>query len=176
MRKLLLITISVLMLFSCSSEIDIPSNVKVKWRFKLNGVEYRWSGNYLSLDTDGACIVADQGNITQISGFNCNGSCSGTGAFRVNFILALPINFKTGKYVLNQGTIQNLNYSGTIIINENSMYQSSSQGGDLTVNIIETSNRVNGIVKGTFSGTVINVNNLSRNVISDGYFEAIRPI
>jgi hypothetical protein len=55
---------------------------------------------------------------------------------------------------------------------ESNTYLSSSQGVGLTVNILGTSNKGNGIVKRTFSGTVIHAVNLS-NHVSDGCFKAI---
>jgi hypothetical protein len=177
MRKLLLIAISVLMLFSCVSEIDIPTNVKIKWRFKLNGVEYRWSGNYLSLDTDGSSIVGVSENNALITGFSCNGPCASSTKNGPQFSFFLPKNFSTGKYVLNQKSfgIQDPINVGMILINDNNVYLSAFEGGgNLTVNILESSNKVNGIVKGTFSGSVIQATNLTSHVISDGYFEAVR--
>ena len=177
MKKLLFTTLSILMLFSCSGD-DEPQTIVLNWKYKLDGVQYQWSGNYPypleisgyshyypSTGGDGLLITAHSRNNTWNIG--------------PGFSFFLPENSGVGTYVLNQGIFQGNSTSviNTAMLwdNDENLYFSGANFGNLTVNIIESSNTVGSIMKGTFSGNVIRAEqNSSIHVVTEGYFEAVR--
>jgi hypothetical protein len=174
MKKLLLTTLSILMFFSCSSD-DEPQTIVLNWKYKLDGVQYQWSGNYpYPLETSGFSNYSPStgGDGLLITATSCNGSCTTSMNVGPGFNFWLPENSGVGTYFLNQGNSTIIINSGIVWDNDENGYLSSSLGGNLTVNIIESSNTVGSIMKGTFSGNVLGPNS-SIHVVTEGYFEAV---
>ena len=175
MKKLLLTTLSILMLFSCSGDSvnapdTTPQNVLVKWKFKFNGVLYQWEGS-----SDSNSNTNNLGHCSHVlptqqptDGFIQLGKPN------IDMNFEIPNN-NIGNHILNSVNFGN---SFSFWIN-NEYYATSQLGGptQVNLNISQMPTAIGGIVKGTFYGTVRRgypPSAPSIRQITEGYFEAVR--
>ena len=159
MKKIILGLTIGLLLISCSTDSSSSSNV-FKWKFKIDGVLYEWSGNQLTNPEAGGCTFAS-GTLamsTTSSAINAGGTFPSisTGTFT----MTEPNNVFTV-------SIDNVPYAtidgATISITVTSLSPNTY-----------ASNPTNpGKVIGTFSGTVKSLGGQTKT-ITEGSFEAMR--
>jgi hypothetical protein len=89
--------------------------------------------------------------------------------------ITLPT-YGTGTFTLNQSTYSPTMPSYHIGINENgTMKYSTGFGGSVVVNVTEFPSNVNGVIKGTFSGTIGKSPSIGGGTTSiSGSFDALR--
>jgi hypothetical protein len=165
MKKLLFTTISVLLLLSCSSDDNSSNSGVYKWKFKLDGVLYEWSGPLGSIS--GGSTYSSSGRLLGLSKDENN--------IMMSVSVILPSN-SIGNYTLSNSQSFMI---GIFSSNEPTFY-SILNGGVMEVNITSFSNNSflsnpsnPGIIKGTFSGTIRKDGEGLSN-ITEGSFEAIR--
>ncbi len=155
MKKLLLTTLSILMLFSCSGDDDntpdtTPQNVLVKWKFKANGVLYQWEGyndktGSLPLRSGSRYTQSNPHGIIELSKYDANG----------NKLISLDFwipNNNIGNHILNG--INNGNSAVGDINNQNYTTVQAFGQCQLNLNISQIATAAGGLTKGTFSGTM----------------------
>ncbi len=171
---------------SCSNEPIDPtidptdtgggSSGTLRWRCKVDGVAYEWSGTISS--TNGISNYAkDEQNATD---GNPNGviALSKTNSTNQNeLILNLTVpDIRTGAFTLN-GTSEN---NAAVLTLSSSLSYGTVDGQSISVNITELSNNtavtgdLSGRVRGTFSGSMRQVGSLQTISITEGSFVAIR--
>lgn len=174
MKKLLLTTLSILMLFSCSGDDDnapdtTPQNVLVKWKFKANGVLYQWEG-YNTPSSNGMSIYLSPSSQSDPHG-TISLSKDGPNA---NDLLLLEFwipNGNIGNHILNS---ENAGDAAVLSIGGNG-YSTSQLFGQcqLNLNISQIATADGGITKGTFSGTMKGFDNSIITIqITEGSFES----
>ena len=171
MKKLLLITLSILMLFSCSGDDDTtPQNVLVKWKFKANGVLYQWEGTSDYSATSGTSSYLKQPGTYPSISLSSPGSSSAN--IEVMFRISFP-NETTGPFIINSSTAEN---SASLILNGVN-YATTLQLGQcqINLNVIQIATAAGGITKGTFSGTMKKLDFTNATLqITEGSFESVR--
>lgn len=172
MKKILLLSISILLSISCSSDSsDDNSSGTIKWRFKANGVQYEWSGNYPYSATSGQCSYLGQLNSVPTIMLGTPVLSSGNREVMLTFTFETE---STGTYILDdcsQGNSANLIIGGAT----GTQYATCFGLGEITLNVSQMASSTGGITKGTFSGTMVSVNQQMQPIqITDGSFEAIR--
>ena len=169
MKKIILGIFVGLLFISCSSDSsNNSSNGTIKWRFKANGVQYEWSGNYPYSATSGqsSYIGEDLGGVPTIT----LSSPTISGNREIMLIFTFP-NESTGTFNLDDSVPGN---SVSLVIN-NALYSTVPNLGEITLNISQMATSSGGITKGTFSGTMVSVNQQMLPMeITEGSFEAIR--
>jgi hypothetical protein len=174
MKKLLLTTLSILILFSCSGDDDntpdnTPQNFAVKWKFKANGVLYQWEGTTEnnSMPNSGASVyysatLPDPDGIISLN----------TPDASVSVALTIP-NDNIGTHILNDPFSE----AATVTLG-NQSYINTQQFGpcQINLNVSQIATAVGGITKGTFSGTLKGISTNSSNIltiqITEGSFES----
>jgi hypothetical protein len=122
-----------------------PSGSSLQWTVNVDGQTYSWQGSYPDNMTGGSATAATS-SIVQ-----CNIVGLLTGSPQRSLIIALPI-YGTGSFVLNQSNYANNNVLG---FTENGILKySTGFGGSVNVNITSFPAAVNGVISGTFSGTI----------------------
>ncbi len=172
MKNLIFFTILIFTLFSCSSDSsEDSSNGTIKWRFKANGVQYEWSGNYPYSATSGQCSYLGQPNSVPTIMLSTPVISSGNREIMLTFTFQTE---STGTYTLDdcsQGNSANLIMGGAT----GTQYATCFGLGEITLNVSQMASSTSGITKGTFSGTMYSVNQQMQPIqITDGSFEAIR--
>jgi hypothetical protein len=163
MRKSFLLFIVSIVFLSCITDDDTSSYDSYKWKFKLDGVLYEWSGDYFYDFASGySKYSSSEKSLTFVRN---PGSLN-------NYVwvdITLPEN-GTGNYTLNNSD----SFFVEIFSNFSSIEYSVLSGGTMNVSITSFSNSSNGgKVKGTFSGTIRKEGEGLSN-ITEGSFEAIR--
>jgi hypothetical protein len=165
MKKIILGITMGLLLISCSSssnDSSSPAGV-FSWSFKLDGVQYQWSGSLTDPNSAG---------LAQYSGGNI--------LLTKNLVATVGITLSsvsTGNFTCNSTSSSSINIG---IVEGIQDLDTSRSGSNMNVNISSLSsdtfstNPLNpGKVIGTFSGTIKDIAGDSHTV-TDGSFEAIR--
>ena len=163
MKKLIFAFLAVV-LMSCSNDSSDSSSGTTKWKFKMNGVQYEWSGDSSNPLSFGSSVFSQQNSETSIELWSTQDPV-------ISFDFDIPT-LNTGSYILDDFDAYITDYSGTIV----TYYTNSSY--KITLNITQINNDVtpNRIV-GTFSGKLARENSSGATIvknITEGYFEAIR--
>ncbi|MGV1013008.1 MAG: hypothetical protein ACOYBS_11220 [Flavobacterium sp.] len=171
MKKFIIIILSFLM-FSCSKDSTDSNNSSsgtISWSCKVNGVQYQWSGSYPYSATRG------------------QSSYLGEPASTPTIMLASPIISSGNRQIMLTLSFQNENLgshliNGSVAGNQASLvlnqqvYSTYPSTAQINLNISQMASAVNGITKGTFSGTMVGAvsGTLQTINITDGSFEVIR--
>lgn len=163
MKKIIFALLAVILL-SCSNDSNDVSLATTKWKFKMDGVQYEWSGDSSDPMSFGSSLFSQQNSATSIELFSVLDPS-------ISFNFVIPT-LNKGTYILDNANAYLTNYSGSIV----SYYTSSSY--KITLNITEINNDVtpNKII-GTFSGKLVRENSSGATIvknITEGYLEAVR--
>lgn len=163
MKKIIFALLAVILL-SCSNDSNDVSLATTKWKFKMDGVQYEWSGDSSDPMSFGSSLFSQQNSATSIELFSVLDPS-------ISFNFVIPT-LNKGTYLLDNANAYLTNYSGSIV----SYYTSSSY--KITLNITEINNDVtpNKII-GTFSGKLVRENSSGATIvknITEGYLEAVR--
>ena len=164
MKKLIFALLAGILLSCSNDSSDDSSSGTTNWKFKMNGVQYEWSGDSSNPMSFGSSLFSQQNSKTSIELFSVQDPM-------ISFHFDLPI-LKTGTYILDDYQANLTDYSGSIV----SYYSYNSY--KITLNITQINNDVtpNRIV-GTFSGKLVRENSSGATIvknITEGYFEAIK--
>jgi hypothetical protein len=169
MKKNILSIFAVLLFISCSNDSsDNSSNGTIKWKFKANGVQYEWRGNYPYTFSSGQSsdVGVDLGVVPTI----LLSSPTISGAREIMLTFTFPSQ-STGTFNLNNSVPGN---SVSLVMNNN-LYSTIPNLGEIILNISQIATSTGGITKGTFSGTMVSASQQMQTIqITDGSFEAIR--
>ena len=168
--KKLIFTLLAGILLSCSNDSSNSSPGTIKWKFKMDGVQYEWSGNYPYSQTSGQSSYLGEPKNTPTISLASPIISSGNRQVMLNFTFQ---NESTGTYIIDDSVIGN---SATLFINGQDIYSTDPNfGGEITLNVTQMASSTNGITKGTFSGTLVGLTQQLPTVeITEGSFEAIR--
>lgn len=157
-------------LLSCSNDSsDNSSSGTIKWKFKVDGVQYEWSGNYPYSQTSGQSTYGGEPISAPL--INLASPIISSGNRQVIFIFIFP-NESTGPRILDGSSTEN---SAVLTINGSKVYGTYPNLGQINLNITQMASATGGITKGTFSGTMIEPTQQLKTVeITEGSFEAIR--
>ena len=172
MKKIILVLTIGLLSISCSSSSDDSSSSSgnLKWKFKMDGVQYEWSGDFPYSATSGqSSYLGEPASTPTISLVS---PIISSGNRQVMLTFTFP-NESTGTSIIDDSVIGN---SASLVINSEDIYSTSSDfGGVISLNITQMASSTNGITKGTFSGTMVKLDQELQTVeITEGSFEAIR--
>lgn len=148
---------------SCSNDRNETSSGTTKWKFKMNGVLYEWSGDSSDPSSFGSSLFSQQNSKTSIELFSVQDPV-------ISFDFDIPT-LNKGSYILDNFDAYLTDYSGTIV----SYYTNSSC--KITLNITQIDNDVTpSRIVGTFSGKLTRENSSGATIvknITEGYFEAV---
>jgi hypothetical protein len=171
MKKISIIILSFLM-FSCSKDLTDSNNFSsgtIIWSCKVNGVQYQWSGSYPYSASSGQSSYLGQPANTPTVSLASPIISSGNRQFMLTFSFQ---NENLGTRVINGSAVGN---TASLVLNQQvySTYPSTAQ---INLNISQMSSAVNGITKGTFSGTMVGAGagTIQTINITEGSFETIR--
>jgi hypothetical protein len=172
MKKIIFGIITSLFIISCSSDSsDNSSNGTIKWRFKANGVQYEWSGNYPYTASSGQASYL--GEPTSAPTISLSSPVISSGNREIMLTFTFP-NESTGSFTLDDcqpGNSANLVIGG----NSGTGYATCFGTGEITLNISQMATSTGGITKGTFSGTMVSVSQQMLPMeITEGSFEVIK--
>ena len=162
MKKLLLTSLSILMMFSCSNdkETDITNNFQ-KWKYKVNGVQHEWEGDSNETSSWGSSFFSEQSSFAKINLSKVEDP--------IRFFNFKIPTLNNGEYILAGGN----NSSANLVVSTLITYYTDSSH-KITFKI---TNATENKITGTFSGELYRENNMGNPVvvnITEGYFEAIR--
>jgi hypothetical protein len=162
MKKLLLTTLSILMMFSCSNdkETDITNNFQ-KWKYKVNGVQHEWEGDSNETSSWGSSFFSEQSSFAKINLSKVEDP--------IRFFNFKIPTLNNGEYILAGGNNSSANLVVSTLI---TYYTDSSHKINFKI-----TNATENKITGTFSGELYRENNMGNPVvvnITEGYFEAIR--
>jgi hypothetical protein len=166
MMKYILGLLFIYLITSCSIDSgEISSTDTIKWNFKLDGVQYKWSGNpkdVMSWGSSTYSVKSSTKNSIQLASIQDP---------MISFDFIVP-SLSVGTYTLNSiGSAYITDYSGTIIT-----YYTTNQH-QIILKITESNiNLGKGKIKGTFSGKLTRENSSGVTVVknvTEGYFEAV---
>ena len=175
MKKLISFLCMILMIFSCSSLedniSDLPSKVAIKWRFKVNGVLYQWEGFHPYSNTSGQSSHLTGIGLSQV--IMLNSPVNGSNTREVMLTITIPTE-RTGTFNIND-LVPGSN-GVVLIINNNKVYSTDQQLGqcELKLNISQIATSVGSITKGTFSGSMRDLQSFNLVQITEGSFESVR--
>ena len=159
MKKIILGLTIGLLLISCSSDSSSASNV-FKWKFKIDGVLYQWSGNQLTNPEVGGCSLSNSLLAMQDS----SGTVSAGGQFPS----------------ISNGTFTMMEPNNVFTVSIDNVPYVTIDGATISITVTSlspntlASNPTNpGKVIGTFSGTVKSLSGQTKT-ITEGSFEAMR--
>jgi hypothetical protein len=172
MKKIILGIITTLLIISCSSDSsDNGSHGTIQWKFKANGVQYEWSGNYPYTATSGQASYL--GETSSVPTINLGSPVVSSGNREIMLTFTFP-NESTGNFTLddcNPGNSANLVVGGA----SGTQYATCFGTGEIILNISQMATSTGGITKGTFSGTMVSVSQqLLPMEITEGSFEVIK--
>ena len=169
MKKLIFALLAGILLSCSNDSSDNSSSGTIKWRFKVDGVLYEWSGNYPPTQTSGQCIYSGEPLSVPIVSMSSPIISSGKRQVMLTFIFP---NESTGPHIMDGSSNEN---SAALIINGSELYSTYPEFGQINLNITQMASVTGGITKGTFSGTMVGVTQQLQTVeITEGSFEAIR--
>jgi hypothetical protein len=121
------------------------SSTLLQWNVTIGGQNFSWQGDYPNSMSGGSATASGSGAQAAF-GIVCFDSSP---SFMATF--ALPT------YGLGNFTLNSSNYSATNMmgINQNgSINYATAWGGSIIVNVTQFPSAINGIIKGTFNGTI----------------------
>jgi hypothetical protein len=160
----------ILVISSCNQNNPQPNQPStgtvLQWNVTIGGQNYSWQGSYPDNMTGGSALAASNGTSTQPFSIVC-GKDGGT------FIgISLPV-YNSGSFSLNSSNYAISNYIS--FTESGSPNYSTSYGGSVTVNVTQFPSSVNGVIKGTFSGTIGKSSALGGGTAPiSGSFDALR--
>ncbi len=167
MKKYILGFLFIFFIISCSTDSsETSSSDTLKWNFKLDGVQYKWSGNPKDFSSWGSSTYSVKSSTKNtITLFSTQDPI-------ISFDFIVP-SLSVGTYTLNSiGSAYITDYSGAFIT-----YYTTNQY-QIVLKITESNiNLDSGKIKGTFSGKLTRENSSGVTIvknISEGYFEAIK--
>lgn len=167
MKNYILGFLFIFFIISCSSDSsETSSSDTLKWNFKFDGVQYKWSGNPKDVMSWGSSTYSVKSSTKySIQLFSVQDPM-------ISFDFIVP-SLSVGTYILNSvGSAYITDYSGTIIT-----YYTTNQY-QIVLKITEANiNLDSGKIKGTFSGKLTRENSSGATIvknITEGYFEAIK--
>ena len=146
--SLFFLLIGITAMFSgCNPNNPQPnSGTLLQWNVNIGGQNFSWQGDYPNSMSGGTAAATGAGTQTPFSIVCSSPSPSFTAGF------GLPL-YGLGNFNLNSS-----NYSPTntlsIIQNGGSINYSTAYGGSVVVNVTQFPSTINGIIKGTFNGTI----------------------
>ena len=168
MKKLIFALLAGILL-SCSNDSSNSSSGTIKWKFKMDGVLYEWSGNYPYSQTSGQSSYLGEPTNTPTISLASPIISSGNRQVGLTFTFS---NESTGTSIIDDSVEGN---SASLVINGQDLYSTYPNLGEITLNVTQVASSTNGITKGNFSGTMVKATQLSQTVeITEGSFEAIR--
>jgi hypothetical protein len=169
MKNLILILFTGILLSCSSDSSDDNSNGTIKWKFKANGVQYELSENFPYSATSGQCSYLGQPSAIPTIMLSSPVISSGNREIMLTFTFQ---NESTGTSIIDNSVVGN---SASLVINGQDLYSTLPNLGEITLNISQIAISLGGITKGTFSGTMVSVNQQMQTIqITEGSFEAIR--
>lgn len=176
--KTIYFTLISILLISCRTDesTNNSSSTLYRWSFKINGVKYEWSG-HVGDGTGGAMYLKD--NVNYSDG-DPNGSVSllNEGALQTSNSNNLLFSFQLPKVAQGTFVLNNNNYPNNFAVlitrfggPTNSKTYLVDNTHIMTITITELSEST---AKGTFSGTLRNMNDGSTISITEGTFVAGR--
>lgn len=153
MKKLIFALLAGILL-SCSNDSNDSSSGTIKWKFKMNGVLYEWSGNYPYSQTSGQSSYL--GEPTNTPTISLASPIISSGNRQVGLTFTFP-NESTGTSIIDDSVLGN---SASLVINGQDLYSSYPNLGEITLNVTQMASSTNGITKGTFSGTMVKATQL----------------
>ena len=159
-------------MFSCSKDSTDSNNSSsgtINWSCKVNGVQYQWSGSYPYTSTSGQSSYL--GQPASIPTVSLASPIISSGNRQVMLNLSFQ-NENLGTRVINGSVLGN---TASLVLNQQ-LYSTYPSTAQINLNISQMASAVNGITKGTFSGTMVGAvsGTLQTINITEGSFEAIR--
>jgi hypothetical protein len=145
----LFVGLGIFLISSCDPDNPQPNNpgtgTAIQWNINLGGQIYSWQGTYPDNMSGGSALGATNGSVTPCSIIGTLSTGNKTLA------ISLPV-YSTGNYTLTSSNSSPSNY---IAFSENGSPNFSTQyGGSVNVNVTSFPNVVNGVISGSFSGTI----------------------
>lgn len=171
MKKITSIIILILFV-SCSNESNDTNNSPsgtISWSCKVNGVQYQWSGSYPYSATSGQSSYLGEPASTPTVSLASPIISSGNRQVMLNLSFQ---NENLGTRVINGSEVGN---TASLVLNQQ-VYSTYPSMAQINLNISQMASAVNGITKGTFSGTMVGGGSgtIQTINITEGSFEAIR--
>jgi hypothetical protein len=160
----------ILVISSCNPDNPQPNNPStgsaLQWTLNIGGQTYSWQGSYPDNLTGGSAIGGTNGTSSQPFSIACQKDGGKMLA------ISLPV-YNSGTYTLNSS---NYALSNFIAFTESgSPNYSTAYGGSVTVSVTQFPSSVNGVIKGTFSGTIGKSSALGGGTTTiSGSFDALR--
>ena len=173
----IIICLSILICTSCKKSSNtngvVGGNVssQLSWSCDIDGVNYAWSGTYPTGTNDGLSTFSVIASIDSYAQLNLalpsiSGKRKVTFAFNFPQVAIGTYNFNPSNYTSDRFAMSQFETSTT------NLYTNMTKGS-FKVNINTLSSNSEGLVTGTFSGTLYNV--ISKSItITNGQFKAIR--
>jgi hypothetical protein len=140
----MLVGLTGLIFIGCNQNNPQPNNLQ--WNVNIGGQTYSWQGSYPNNMTGGSALAASNGTSSQPFSISCalNGGTS--------LAISLPL-YNSGSFTLNSSNYATSNLI-SFMLNGSANGYSTAYGGSVVVNVTQFPSNVNGIIKGTFSGTI----------------------
>jgi hypothetical protein len=167
--KKLIFTLLAGILLSCSNDSSNSSSGTISWSCKVNGVQYQWSGSYPYSATSGQSSYLGEPASVPIVSLASPIISSGNRQVMLNLSFQ---NENLGTRVINGSEVGN---TASLVLNQQ-VYSTYPSMAQINLNISQMASAVNGITKGTFSGTMVGggTGTIQTINITEGSFEAIR--